>query len=91
MYVTDDNDKKEKKRSSGFYKFMILLQTTASFVSKSQQSSHVAEGGEERSGLSAWDSWGPWGYFWLYIKTLSFCKRWRAKIGMCFKVGVANK
>ena len=89
IYVTEENlepepqepqaeeQKKEIEKSTGFYNFMNLLQKTVSFVSNSRRSSLVAGGGEGSSELSA----GNIGYFWLYIKTLFYCKRWRAKIG----------
>ena len=70
------SQEEEKKRSSGFYKFMILLQNTVSFINSSRPSL-AAEDGEENSEISP----GNIGYFWLYLKTLFYCKRWRAKIG----------
>lgn len=98
IYVTDENlepepkenqaeeKKKEIEKSSGFYNFMNLLQKTVSFVSNSRRSSLVAAGGEESLGLST----GNIGYFWLYVKTLFYCKRWRAKIGQKAKHGIAK-
>ena len=71
------SQEEEKKRSSGFYKFMILLQNTVSFINSARRPSLAAEGGEENSEISP----GNIGYFWLYLKTLFYCKRWRAKIG----------
>ena len=76
-----DEKKKEIEKSTGFYNFMSLLQKTVSFVSNSRRSSLVSAGGEEDLALSS----GNIGYFWLYIKTLFYCKRWRAKIGQQIK------
>ena len=90
IYVTDDESEavgREEKSGEneliltssvgGFARFMSLLQNTVSFVNKSRRPSLVPGGGEESPEIRL----ANWGYLWLYLKTLSYCRRWRDKTG----------
>ena len=91
IYITDEDLEEEEKAriSSRFDKFLVLLQHTVSFVNRSRRAS-LAPGAGEGEGAGAGLSHENMEYFWLYLRMMFYCKRWRAKIGKKIQAAIIS-